>query len=158
MDTEWLRQLPERPLSEVEWEDLLLRLELMPRALRVTLENLPIDDAILQGVLERALKREEAAADFMDRAVAPGYSLVPPGPRSAQIVARQDDRVERFVRIRSRTFAMAQRRGIEIWDWSAPVWPTGRATIHQVLAYLAAEDVRVLAELRDHSRTSLRVC
>ena len=34
-----LLKLPARPESEVEWEDLLVRLELMPKALRVELEH-----------------------------------------------------------------------------------------------------------------------
>jgi hypothetical protein len=85
----------------------------------------------------------------LDRAGAP--AAVEEGPLSAADIAR------RFASLRARTFAMVQRRGLEVWEWSAPLDGSQPVTVHQLLQWLVYCDGRLLAELREASRGEARV-
>jgi hypothetical protein len=43
---------------------------------------------------------------------------------------------------------MVQRRGLEVWQWSAPLGGGGSATVHQVLLWLSTRDAELLSGLR----------
>src|SRR5690554_5759242 len=58
---------PPRPLSEVEWEDLLLKLEVMTKAVRIAVED-AAGAADVTGLLQRLVTREVAAREFLERA------------------------------------------------------------------------------------------
>jgi hypothetical protein len=135
-----------RPESEVEWEDLLVRLELMPRALRIILEELDRGREAVAELLDTLSAREAEARAFLESAVlaAEGLSLSPGG---AQVAAVEEDTVDRFVRIRTRNFAIVQRRGIEVWEWEGTGEYAG-ATVFQLLTGLVRSDVEALATLR----------
>jgi hypothetical protein len=63
-----------------------------------------------------------------------------------------EDLAGRFVRVRARNFAMVQRRGVQIWGWSAETPDGYTPTVHQVLAWLAENDAHALAHLRQGTR------
>lgn len=152
-----------RPESEFEWEDLLVRLELMPRALRVTMGEVGASREV-DSLLEALLKRELVVARFLeaaaDRAAPAGAGHRPedPAPLPTSPTAASDDEtqglvyqadtLERFTSIRARSFAMMQRRGIDVWAWSGPLEDGSVATVYQVLADLVRSDVDTLAALR----------
>lgn len=163
---------PRRPLSEVEWEELLVRLELMPRALGVTMENFAPESKIADRVLRELADREAEAGEFLEAAVtrgpaadvsprgtpvdaasksarAAGQSVGHTGAADMQPVGPQSDALDRFMRFRRRNFAIVQRRGIEIWEWEAPLGQNDRVTIYQMIAYLVEADVAALMELRE---------
>lgn len=148
MNVEELLALPARPPSEVEWEDLLLRVEVMPKVLRVHLERIESGhrDAALLTLLNELVRRELFVRDFLESA-ATGTSDRPPG-EEPQLSANHMDAVDRFVRLRTRNFAMVQRRGLEVWDWQQKIGATMHATVFQLLTRLASEDVELLAALR----------
>ncbi|MEX2584509.1 MAG: hypothetical protein WD766_14670 [Gemmatimonadota bacterium] len=139
-----------RPESEVEWEDLLVRIEVMPRALRVLLEGVDGSDPTVRALLADLLRREAFASDFLERAA--GH------PGEPQTMPTQEDAVERFVRLRTRNFAMMQRRGIDVWEWEAEIAGGGTASVYQLLSALAAGDVDLLAALRGFSGTGSGAC
>jgi hypothetical protein len=110
MRPESLELLPRRPDSEIEWEDLLVRLELMPKALRVLLDDLEDDAPAVALLLRDLIARETFVRNFMERAAA--LEMSPPEQDSeAQPSRRQRDALDRFVRLRTRNFAIVQRSG-----------------------------------------------
>ena len=133
------------PPSEVEWEDLLLRIEIAARALRVVAEDAgggpgalaPLRAAVLEETLLQALL--EAMAEEREAPCEAG-------------VARMEDDAEglarRFASLRARTFAMVQRRGLGVWAWRLRGGPWAGATSYQLLQAAAARDGRTLAALR----------
>lgn len=138
--------LPPLPGSEFEWEDLLVRIEVMPRALSVTIESAGAVDSVVHEVLDDLVLREEEAARFLENLTAPeGADLRPPGGSAR---GSAEAKLARFARLRVRNFAMAQRRGIEVWEWSARLEGGERATVYQLFNYLARGDVEALARLR----------
>lgn len=143
MDPEILRGFPARPPSEVEWEDLLVRLEIMPRALRVLAEEMPLDRPPATTLLAGLAGREAAAMAFLETAA----GIAPDDGFSAQGIALHEDPMDRFVRFRSRNFAMVQRRGIDVWEWSFRMQDE-EVTVHQLLSFLIHGDVVSLADLR----------
>lgn len=138
-------ELPARPDSVAEWEDLLVRLEIAPRAVRVTLEEVE-DSTSAARALRTAAYREaevgrllESAADLPQSAGREDGVLAEDGLSALSI---------RFASLRARTFALVQRRGLEVWEWRAPL-PSGSAvTVYQLLLWLAKQDAALLAELR----------
>jgi hypothetical protein len=145
---ESLRRLPERPISEFEWEDLLLRIELMPRALKVVLEQLGEDNDVVRQVLEALVEREEWAARFLEGAAVHAAGCAQPFARRGQMVILHEDKLDRFVRFRIRNFAMVQRRGIGVWGWSVEAGDSQPATVFQLFTHLAQSDVNSLSTLR----------
>ena len=203
MTPEAARDFPRLPPSEVEWEDLLLRIELMPRALRVTLDELgtgPVgarrhpeevaatpgpaegsapstrqeatpangsfampgsrdaqrtDHPAVARILSELFATERSAARLRERAAAAaeGASL-----EQSQLLPVQEDPRDGFERLRRRSFAIVQRRGIEVWGWSAEVEPGRPLTVYQLLSALAASDVATLARLRSTRAEAAAAC
>jgi hypothetical protein len=59
---------------------------------------------------------------------------------------------ERFVALRGRNFAAVQRRGLEVWGWTAEAPGMGSVTAYQLILASVALDSRTLAEMRDALR------
>jgi hypothetical protein len=154
MIPELLASLPTRPFSEVEWEDLLVRLELMPRALRILLEDRDADDADVARVIHRLASREEAAARYLEAAA----GLEPRGRAEVQDLVLEELALDHFVRVRARNFAMVQRRGVEVWNWSIALDEGDSVTVYQVLARLANADVEALGEIRNRATIGDPAC
>jgi len=146
MDWQELERIPRRPVSEVEWEDLLLRLEVMPRALRYVLDDR--DGAEVGDALRELADREGWVQSYLARALPWGGAAPEVAFGMAQVVVRSEDALDRFMRLRGRSFAILQRRGIDVWEFEAEVMPGRSATVHQVLVGLTALDVDALAVLR----------
>jgi hypothetical protein len=132
MTAEQLSKYDAHPTSVAEWEDLLVRVEIMPRALRANLDEVGIPGATRERVLRDMVERETAAGAWLERAVTGEAGREAGGPGEAH--ARGEDLRERFARVRARTFAMVQRRGVQIWGWTAETRDGYRPTVHQVLA------------------------
>lgn len=145
MWSERLRSHPPRPGSEPEWEDLLLRIEVVPRVVRFTLEAPP--SAAAPAVLGEMIGREAAVGRWLEALATPGG---PAGPASPAPEARGDVQVlaHQFASLRARTFAMVQRRGLEVWRWEAEFEGGPAVSVHQVLSALAEADGAALASLR----------
>lgn len=152
---EGLLSFPERPESEFEWEDLLLRLELMPRALKVELEGRRgADVAEVLGALNH---REMAVQQLLEEVAMAGPAAHAPErpnerPGEPSMAASNEPsleaRLDRFVRLRGRNFAMLQRRGIDVWNWRIRIPPDDTATVFQLLSLLGRNDVEALSRLR----------
>ena len=144
---------PARPASEMEWEDVLVRYEIAPRALRVALGDGDARGPARErlGDLLRALVFNEMwtallFAAMRDRAGVserPRLELMSPDPAAL---------AERFGRLRGRNFAEVQRRGIDVWEWKADAPRFGPATAYQVILASLELDGRTLAEVRDALR------
>ncbi|HEX6925643.1 MAG TPA: hypothetical protein VF167_09435 [Longimicrobiaceae bacterium] len=154
-EIEEARELPTRPDSVAEWEDLLVRLEIAPRAVRVTLEEVE-DRTSAARALRSATYREAEVGRLLEVAADLPRSV----GREAGVLAEDglSDLSIRFASLRARTFAMVQRRGLEVWEWRAPL-PSGfPVTVHQLLLWLAKQDAALLAELRRVRRSGWGGC
>ena len=144
---------PAAPPSEVEWEELLVRYELAPRALRIALDDAEPDGAARErtGDLLRALVVNELQVAALFAAMRDGtpvrtekrIEMMSGDPRAA---------CERFAALRGRNFAAVQRRGLEVWGWrtEAPIW--GTVTAHQLILASTALDAETLAGVREALR------
>jgi len=141
---------PPRPPGIAEWEDLLVRYEIGPRAVRVALADADDRAAAPDAVLDqlRALLVHEAQAEALLAAMRDRGRV------------REDVRVEiqpadarglyqRYQRLRERNFNAVQRRGREVWDWQAEQ-PAGggRISAYQLLNAGAELDGEALALIR----------
>jgi hypothetical protein len=142
---EALRDLPPRPPSEVEWEDLLVRLELMPKALRILLEEPGPELAAIRPLVEGLARKEGWLGEYLQSASGED------GFREAGRVEPADGAAaaELFVRLRARNFAMLQRRGLVVWDWGGSAPDGTPATAYQVLSRTVRNDVESLAAIRE---------
>ena len=145
------RTLPARPPSEVEWEELLVRVEIAPRALRVAVEDAPADhpgvlEALGWGVLG------EMALQQMLEAIVDGREL--PGEFGFGVEAMGDAQalVAEYQRLRFRSFVMVQRRGLNVWDWTVRGGPYDGATAYQLFQAAALADGALLAAVRGAGR------
>lgn len=153
IDAQSLDRYPEVPESEVEWEDLLYRLELMLKGLPITLERSPGGDHTAR-ILEDLIRREAEVAAFLEDACLDerdGARATALEPTEFFDVQRMTDE---FRRLRARVFAIVQRRGIEVWSWKGTLPGGGRATIYRVLRYLQQADTRSLAAIREPEATA----
>lgn len=159
MSTEPFSALPTRPPHVADWEDLLLRFELGPRAVRNTLPlaaerwGTPREQAERSALpyLNRLLLAEAELSEWME-ALRDGRS--PAGEwgaaeRGAAEQANTEFALSRFESLRSRNFAMLQRRGVNVWDWTVNHPLYGEVTAFQVVSAAVRRDGRLLAELRD---------
>jgi hypothetical protein len=139
---------PPHPAHVADWEDLLVRLEIAPRALRVTLEDAPADDPEVRAVVARAAARERVFQRAME-AMQDGDPL-PDLAAPAVEEGGGDTRslAEAFTSLRMRTFAMAQRRGVDVWAWQAADAEGRTLTVYQLFTRMVREDARLLAALR----------
>jgi len=141
---------PAAPLSEVEWEELLVRYELTPRALRAALDDVELAGDVRErvGDLLRALVVNElqvtelfaAMRDARPVLQEPRIEVMSSDPRAAY---------ERFAALRGRNFAAVQRRGLEVWGWRAEAPGQGMVTAHQLILASTALDAQTLAGVRE---------
>ena len=139
----------EAPPSEVEWEELLVRYELGPRALRVALDDVGDDEAAVErvGDLLRALVLNELQAADLFAAMRDGKPL-PTQPRMEMRASTPRAAYERYAELRGRNFATLQRRGIEVWAWRAEAPLGGTVTANQLVLASTALDGETLAGIR----------
>lgn len=143
------QDFPERPPSEAEWEDLLVRFELGPRALRDAIADArwTVGEEELLEPLAMLLAHEALTTEALV-AMREGRTLPGDGAGVEGLVAMDTPaRVEEFAAMRSRNFAAVQRRGIEVWDWRTEI--AGHpVTAFQLLQAGVALDGAVLAAIR----------
>lgn len=143
---------PPHPAHVADWEDLLVRLEIAPRALRVTLEDAPAGDPAVRALVARAAAAERVFQRMME-AMQTGAPL--PDAESAQPEEAGADALtlaEAYTSVRMRTFAMAQRRGVDVWAWQSPDAEGRTLTVYQLFNRMVREDARLLAALRERVR------
>lgn len=149
------RSFPARPPSEVEWEDLLVRVEIAPRALRVAVEDAPGDHPAVVGVLRRGVEGERALQATLE-AIVDGREAggVPAAgsPAGDGLPADPEALLSEYIRLRMRSFVMVQRRGLNVWDWTVRGGPFDGATAYQLFQAAARMDGHLLAALRGAAR------
>ena len=146
-------EFPARPASEVEWEELLVRYEIGPRALRAALDDAPpaalagegVTDA-LHALVYNEMRTAALLAAMRDRVPLPVQA------RAEVIPADADDAAERYARLRDRNFNAVQRRGIDVWGWSTDEPGTGTITAYQLLNAALELDRDALARVRESLR------
>jgi hypothetical protein len=144
------RTLPERPPSEVEWEDLLVRVEIAPRALRVAVEDAPeghpaVTEALRMGVMAEMVLQDMLEAIVEDREARDGFGVEGMEDDALALVAR-------YARLRLRSFVMVQRRGLNVWDWTVRGGPYSGATAYQLFQGAARMDGMLLNAVRRAAR------
>jgi hypothetical protein len=143
----------EMPPSEPEWEDLLVRYEIAPRALRVALADGDAEGPARERIgdlLRAAVMLELWTAELL-RAMRDG---TPPDPGARMRIAG-DDRaalVSKFADLRARNFAAVQRRGLEVWRWRTEAPGQGPVTAYQLIQSAVAQDGETLAAVRQALR------
>ncbi|HEY0015920.1 MAG TPA: hypothetical protein VGC13_06360 [Longimicrobium sp.] len=146
------RTLPARPPSEVEWEDLLVRVEIAARALRVAVEDAPADHPGVVQALGTGV-RGEMALQRMLEAMVDGRELPADLGVGAEVVAGDaPSLVAEYGRLRYRSFLMVQRRGLNVWDWQVRGGPYDGATAYQLFQAAARTDGALLAAVRGAAR------
>ena len=134
-----------RPESIAEWEELLVRIELMPRALRHAVEDAGEGDAVRE-ILRALVAREREVNGWLLSLT--GGEVAADRRFGGDHGSDARELRERFAALRARTFAMVQRRGLEVWEWEGEYPGEGRLTVYQALTRLLGRDVAALAELR----------
>jgi hypothetical protein len=144
------RDLPARPPSEVEWEELLVKLEIAPRAIRVAVED-AADSPALHEIVRRAALMEHwwgerledlrAGRSFSLEVAFAGWSMdgEPPNNRQALEVLAAE---------RERNFGKLQRRGLEVWEWRSELVEGHPLTAYQFAQLRAAADAEVIRSIR----------
>ena len=139
-----------RPASEMEWEDLLVRYEIGPRALRFALADGEADGPAgvqVARLLHQLVVNEiRTAAAF--EAMRAGVPLALADAEGDTAAEEPGALVDRFDRLRARNFAAVQRRGLEVWDWRTEAHPHGAVTAHQLIQSSVALDGETLAAVR----------
>lgn len=143
-----LARFAPRPPSEVEWEDLLIRLEIVPRVVRHTMEEADPTAPALVELLSELVAREARVGRWLDSVAANARGSETPTPVAEPATRDADWLSHRFASLRARTFVMVQRRGLEVWGWSGEIGTGQQATVHQLLAWLAERDGAALLDLR----------
>lgn len=156
MELRQAASLPARPAGLPEWEDLLVRYEIMARALRVTLEEVDRQPGAAAETLRRMVRREAEFSGWLARA----RGDAEPGPTGPGAEEQTDPAAlaDRFASLRARNFAMLQRRGVDVWEWSGPLAGAGTVTAHQLVSALVGSDAVALAELRRGLRLGVAAC
>jgi len=144
---------PAEPVDIAEWEDLLVRFEIMPRALRNTLERVAAEGAAREALL-KLLAREEWAVETFGALREGNAASAPPAETEVATDPGGDleDLAVRIAQRRAKNFAQVQRRGLEVWGWSAMLGEHEKVTTFQLLRWLVAGDVAALAALRGAAR------
>jgi hypothetical protein len=146
-------RFPERPPSEVEWEDLLLRLEIAPRALGLAVEDAGARGASLLPELKAAVLPDEWLGHAVE-ALSEGRPLKRGGDFLLQLPNEHDlgrRYLGAFASRRARNFAMLQRRGIGVWEWRAEV-DGAPVTMYQLVSAVVDADGERLARVRQAGR------
>ncbi|HEX6370807.1 MAG TPA: hypothetical protein VF006_17955 [Longimicrobium sp.] len=146
------RTLPARPPSEVEWEDLLVRLEIMPRALRVAIEDAPADSPALARALRDGVRAEAALQAMLESMVDGREMAADAGDAAGEVPDDAPALLAEYARLRTRSFVMVQRRGLNVWDWQVRGGPCSGATAYQLFQAAAQTDGALLAAVRGAGR------
>ncbi|HET7462060.1 MAG TPA: hypothetical protein VFJ82_12465 [Longimicrobium sp.] len=143
-----------RPASEMEWEDLLVRYEIGPRALRIALDDGDGAGPARTRVCDllRALVFNEMRTAVLFEAMRTGFPLQAGPPRIETMGDDPRALCERYAQLRGRNFAAVQRRGLEVWGWETVAHPHGRVTAFQLIHAACALDGETLAGVREASR------
>lgn len=160
---------PAVPPSEVEWEDLLVRYELGPRALRAALDDVLDGDGEagerIAGLLAKlvanelhvaalfAAMRDSRSVDGLPGIETRGGRSADGQPRTEMAPADPRTAFGRYTELRGRNFAAVQRRGIEVWAWRAESVGGDTAdgetvSAHQLILASTALDGETLAGVR----------
>jgi hypothetical protein len=144
-----------RPASEMEWEDLLVRYEIGPRALGFALDDGdpagPAHERV--GDLLRALVANELRTAALFEAMRTGAAPSTGGAPRVEVLEDEPRAVfDRFARLRGRNFAAVQRRGLEVWAWQTQAHPHGEVSAYQLIASSCALDGESLAGIREALR------
>lgn len=145
--------VPARPPSIAEWEDLLVRLDIAPRALRVAVDDAGEGSAEVLRVPQLTVAREtwfqSVVAALRDGPpVSLNVSFAPVGLESAGEGERAEGARElcwAFESLRSLNFAQVQRRGVSVWEWESPLEDGGTVSLYQALTALSRSDGESLA-------------
>lgn len=137
-----------RPPSEIEWEDLLIRLEVVPRVIRNRLEEADPADPRLALLLAGVVEREAWVGRWLETVAATAVGAATSRRAPEPVDGDVEWLAHRFASLRARTFVMVQRRGLEVWEWAGDVEPGRPATVNQVLCWLAEHDGSALLDLR----------
>ena len=151
-------EFPATPPGIAEWEDLLVRFELAPRLVSAVLDEIPRDrweqpiGADLRSPRDHVAHlavRESQLRDWLE-ALQCGEPLSDgdaddKGPHDP---ARTEVLLDRFARVRDRNVAAAQRRGLEVWSWTAPHPEWGPVTAYQLLSAAVHHDGHHVRRLR----------
>ena len=148
MRSEALAGFPAHPPSVAEWEDLLVRFEIMPRALRAALDAPAAAPERVAATLGALLTREREVGRWLEAAAGWTPSEQPPAGGSDDGLAARD-LADRFAGVRARNFAMLQRRGVDVWEWSGVTSDGDPATVYQLLGWMLRADATALAALRE---------
>lgn len=154
MNMDEVRSLPLRPISEVEWEELLLRLEIVPRVARNAVDEVA-DSPRAAALLRTAIEREVRVMRWLEQAAGLGEVAPNEAQRAGELPIEPVELAYRFASLRARTFAMVQRRGLEVWEWRAPLDAGEPVSAHQMLLWLATRDGELLAGLRQAASLSV---
>lgn len=148
---DWVR-FPARPPGIAEWEEALLRMDIAARALRIPLDGGAGASAAAAGLLRERVRAERETGALL-LAMADGHETARPADAPAPAADGERtvvDWLRDFERLRSRNFAMLQRRGLEVWEWH--VRPGGgdgpRVSAYQLVLGVLAEDAALLQALR----------
>ncbi|HEU4561685.1 MAG TPA: hypothetical protein VFS20_27920 [Longimicrobium sp.] len=144
-----------RPPSEIEWEELLVRYEIGPRALRIALDDGDANGPARQRACDllRALVFNELWTAAQFEAMRAGIPVSDDqSPRTEVLPDEPRALIDRFERLRSRNFAAVQRRGLEVWGWHTEAHPHGQVTAHQLIQASVALDGETLASVREALR------
>ncbi len=144
------RTLPARPPSEVEWEDLLVRVEIAPRALRVAVEDAPPGDPAVTEALRLGVLAEMVLQEMLEAIVDGREALDGLGVEGVEADAHA--LLARYARLRNRSFVMVQRRGLNVWDWTVRGGPYPSATAYQLFQGAARMDGLLLDAVRRAAR------
>lgn len=150
-----ISRIPARPDSVADWEELLVRLEIVPRVVRNTADEVE-DTPSAVRLLRAAVGREAEVGRWLDLASGADEPASHRGDSGAG--ADVAELSLRFASLRARTFAMVQRRGLEVWRWEGPLSDGVSVTLHQLLLWLAGRDAVLLADLREATRTASAGC
>jgi len=129
-------QVSPAPASIGDWEELLIRFELGPRALGLAAADAG-DGEGADRIYRHLAEVEAEAAGWLGAPVSD--TATDPSAKAAR---------ERFERLRATSFARIQRRGPGEAERALSVGGGEEATVHQVLVALVRHDGAHLAELR----------
>ncbi len=142
---------PPRPADLAEWEELLVRFELGPRALRLALDDIARPSASLLDPLNRLVATElwtsrALTAMRIGETIPEKVGLSHADPANVPVALRK--RLQEYTALRDDNFGARQRRGIQVWEWSAELESGGTVTAYQVVRRALQVDGEVLRAVR----------
>lgn len=145
------RDFAEHPADIAEWEELLARFELMPKAVSSSLAQIDAHWAQIHPVLAGMLTRESWAAEALGALRGAGELPATPNPRAPAVSRDDGERVavcRQLADLRGRNFAQLQRRGLGVWEWLAERPGGVPLTTNRLIRHLVQQDGRSLQALR----------